>query len=284
MTADTPVPAEVLSAREGTGTAFPAALAAHARRPGALDDAAAWWSSTDPVARLVGLELSAVLAGPASPLAVADRGPALAQVAAQAAEAATSDDADLRWSAAKALGSVGPSEEALAVLLRLARDADPDVRWQALGCLPMALGTGPQALEGPAAHDVVAVLVAATADAEDEITEQAVFVLAEQIEPTGAAAAPAVADALAAHLPPSGALDGEAPGSGERASLAALGLARRDDPRAEPAVRAQLERALEAVRTESDPDAAAELDDAWLEAAELLPGVAMLLTEVHAAR
>jgi len=279
------VPAEVLRAREGTGTAFPAALAAHARRPGALADAAAWWSSADPVARLVGLELSAVLAGPASPLAVAERGPALAQVTAQAADAATSDDADLRWSAAKALGSVGPSGQALAVLLRLARDPDPDVRWQALGCLPMALGTEPGALEGPAAREVVAVLVAATADAEDEIAEQAVFVLAEQLDTAGAAAAPAVADALAAHLPPPGtpAADDEA-GSGERASLAALALARRDDPRAEPAVRARLAQALEAVRSESDPDAAAELDDAWLEAAELLPGLAPLLADVRAAR
>ena len=285
MTPDPSVPAEVLSAREGTGTAFPAALAAHARRPGALADAAAWWSSADPVARLVGLELSAVLAGPASPLAVADRGPALAQVAAQAREAATSDDADLRWSAAKALGAVGPSEEALAVLLRLARDPDPDVRWQALGCLPMALGTGPGALEGPGARDVVAVLVASTADAEDEITEQAVFVLAEQLEVAGAAAAPAVADALAAHLPAPGTSAGdEEAGAGERASLAALALARRDDPRAEPAVRARLEQALEAVRSEADPGAAAELDDAWLEAADLLPGLAPLVADVRAAR
>jgi len=284
-TVPTEVPAEVLSAREGTGTAFPAALAAHARRPGALADAAAWWSSADPVARLVGLELSAVLAGPASPLAVADRGPALEQVTAQAADAATSDDADLRWSAAKALGSVGTSERALAVLLRLARDTDPDVRWQALGCLPMALGTEPGALEGPAARDVVAVLVAATTDAEDEIAEQAVFVLAEQLEVAGAAAAPAVADALAAHLPaPGTSTDDDAAGSGERASLAALALARRDDPRAEAAVRERLARALEAVRSESDPDAAAELDDAWLEAADLLPGLAPLLADVRAAR
>lgn len=259
------LPAELLEAREGTGAAFPAALAAHARRAGALSDAARWWSSPEPVVRQVGLELSSVLAGPASPLPPDQREQARAQVAEQAAEAATSQDADLRWAAAKALGAAGPSPAGLAVLGDLVRDEDPDVRWQAVACLPLVLGSAAPAVEGDDGRRVVEALVAATADVDDDVAEQAVFALAEQLEPTGAAAAPAVADALAARL--------DAPG--EAGALAALGLVRRGDARGEPAVRAALVRALD------DPDA--ELDEPWLSAADLLPGLAALTADVRAA-
>ncbi|MGQ7296772.1 HEAT repeat domain-containing protein [Quadrisphaera sp. KR29] len=258
-------PTELLEAREGTGAAFPAALAAHARRPGALRDAATWWSSPRPVVRQVGLELSSVLAGPASPLPLEQREQARAQVADQAAQAATGEDADLRWAAAKALGAAGPSPEGLDVLGALVRDEDPDVRWQAVACLPLVLGSAAQAVEGDDGRRVVSALVAATADVDDDVAEQAVFVLAEQLEPTGAAAAPDVADALAARL--------DAPG--EAGALAALGLVRRGDARGEPAVRAALTRALD------DPDT--ELDEPWLTAADLLPALAALAAEVRTA-
>lgn len=259
------LPRELLEAREGTGAAFPAALATHARRPGALADAAAWWSGSEPLARQVGLELSSVLAGPASPLPVEERELARRQVAEQAGQAATSDDADLRWAAAKALGAAGPSPAAVAVLGGLVRDEDPDVRWQAVACLPLALGSAAEAVGGEDGSRVVDALVTATADADDDVAEQAVFALAEQLDPTGAAASPAVADALAARL--------DAPG--ETGGLAALGLVRRRDARAEPAVRAALTRALD--------DADFELDEPWLTAADLLPGLAALAADVRAA-
>lgn len=261
----TEVPAELLEAREGTGAAFPAALAAHARRSGALADAAAWWRSEEPSVRQVGLELSAVLAGPASPLPLADRERAREQVAEQAAQAATSPDADLRWAAAKALGAAGPSAAALDVLVVLSRDGDPDVRWQAVACLPLALGADGAWLDGEPGQRVVTALVHATEDDDADVAEQAVFALAEQLDPTGAAASAAVADALAARL--------DAPG--ETGGLAALGLVRRDDPRAEPAVRAALSGAL------ADPDS--ELDEPWLTAADLLPGLVALAADVRAA-
>ncbi|WP_180357542.1 HEAT repeat domain-containing protein [Streptomyces sp. NP160] len=259
------LPGALLEAREGTGAAFPAALAAHARRAGALDDAAAWWASPEPVVRQVGLELSAVLAGPASPLPVQARERARQQVADQAAQAATSDDADLRWAAAKALGSAGTSPAALDVLVVLLSDDDADVRWQAVACLPLALGADASTLDGDAGHRAVNALVGATRDEDEDVAEQAVFALAEQLEPTGAAGAPEVAEALAARL--------GAPG--ETGGLAALGLARRGDARAEPAVRAALSRALE------DPDS--ELDEPWLDAADLLPGLAALAADVRSA-
>lgn len=259
------LPSALLEAREGTGAAFPAALAAHARRAGALDDAATWWGSGEPAVRQVGLELSAVLAGPASPLPVDQREDARHQVAAQAAQAATSDDADLRWAAAKALGAAGPSPAALDVLVGLLSDADPDVRWQAVACLPLALGADAASLDGDAGRRAVGALVSATGDDDADVAEQAVFALAEQLEPNGAAASPAVADALAERL---GA-------AGETGGLAALGLVRRGDERGEPAVRAALEQAL------ADPDS--ELDEPWLTAADLLPGLAALAADVRSA-
>ncbi|WP_187279618.1 HEAT repeat domain-containing protein [Quadrisphaera setariae] len=259
------VPSELVEAREGTGAAFPAALAAHARRTGALADAAAWWGSPETAVRQVGLELSAVLAGPASPLPLAERDRAREQVAEQAAQAATSDDADLRWAAAKALGAAGPSAAALDVLVVLLSDADPDVRWQAVTCLPLALGADAGSLDGDAGRRAVGALLQATRDDDDDVVEQAVFALAEQLDPTGAAATPEVAHALAARL--------DAPG--ETGGLAALGLVRRSDDRAEPAVRAALARALD------DPDS--ELDEPWLTAADLLPGLAALAADVRSA-
>ena len=262
--------AALLLAREGTGAAFPAALARRAAAPGAMSDAAAWWREPDPVVRLVGLELSTALAGPASPLPVDVRGPAQQQAAAQARDAALSPDADLRWAAAKALGAVGASPGSLAALLRLVRDDDADVRWQAVACLPLVSGAS---ADGGAGGEAVDALVTACGDPDADVAEQAVFVLSEQLDPVGAAASPAVADALAVHLQDGGERD-------DVAALAALGLARRDDPRAEPAVRSRLAEALEAVRAGTDPDAAAELDDAWLTAAGLLPQLAPLLADV----
>ncbi|PWJ53169.1 HEAT repeat-containing protein [Quadrisphaera granulorum] len=259
------LPADLLEAREGTGATFPATLAAYARRPRALDQAATWWSSPDPVTRLVGLELSAVLAGPASPLPLDERERARHQVAAHASEASTGDDADLRWAAAKALGAAGPSAAALDVLTILIGDDDPDVRWQAVACLPLALGSDPGIVQGDPGRRAVETLVSATADSDDDVVEQAVFALAEQLEPDGVAATPAVADALVRRL--------DSPG--ETGGLAALGLARRDDPRAEPAVRAALEKTL------ADPEF--ELDEPWLSAADLLPGLATLAADVRRA-
>jgi HEAT repeat protein len=230
-------PDDLLAAREGTGVGFPAAVTAHARArggPAALADAVAWCGSPDPSARLVGLELLGALVAPGAP---APPPGAREQLLEHARRAAAEGDEDLRWVAAKVLGQAGAA--ALPALLALAGDPAGDVRWQVVSSLPLAAGSPPD----PAA---LAALLAAADDEDPEVRDQAVFALALQLDVDS----PAVREALLAHLHDA---------REDTAAQAARGLGLRGDDRVVPVL-------LERLATE-DPDALADLDEAWVEAA-----------------
>lgn len=257
-------PADLLAAREGTGVGFPAALTAHARARGgatALEDAATWCASPDPVVRLVGLELLGALVAPGAPTPPPGAREALLREARRAAAEDGEETEDLRWAAAKALGQTGP--DGLPALLALAADPAADVRWQAVSSLPLAAGPEPD-------DAAVAALLAAAGDEDPEVRDQAVFALGLQLEVDS----PAVRDALAAHLHDE---------REDTAAQAARGLAQRGDDRVVPVLLERLGPASTA-----DPEAVAELDETWVEAAgelgdaRLVPVLRSLRTRAEA--
>jgi HEAT repeat protein/PBS lyase HEAT-like repeat-containing protein len=128
--------------------------------------------------------------------------------------------ADLRWSAAHALGATGDAK-ALPQLLRFAGDPDADVRWQVAAGVPLGLDPLP-----PTAVDV---LLGLMSDSQKEVRDWATFTLGVQYEVD----TPRIRDALVARLDDPGA---------ETAGEAAVALAKRGDPRVYDVIAAALAR------------------------------------------
>jgi HEAT repeat protein len=242
-----PALAALLTAREGTGAAFPAALSSHLREAGgerSLTSARAWAADPDPAVVLVALELLGALTAPWSP--PPPQG-AVEELLAQADRALARPEEDLRWVAAKVLGRGGPG--ALPALLVLAGEGDPDVRWQALSSLPLLA----EGLTGRDRARLVQALMVATRDEDDEVRDQAVFALALQLEDDS----PAIRDVLSRAA--------QDPERSDTAGQAARGLALRGDARAMPAVLGRL--------GAEDPE---EVEETWVEAAGDLADPALL--------
>jgi HEAT repeat protein len=124
----------------------------------------------------------------------------------------TSDDCDVRWSLARALGTTSTDGRTTPLLLALMDDEDEDVRFRATAGLSVS------ADDEPAQGPVVDALLKALGDPCAEVRDWAAFALGVQRDVD----TPQVRDALLARLSD----DDEADTAGE----AAVGLARRGDP------------------------------------------------------
>lgn len=163
--------------------------------------------------------------------------------------AATNTDADVRWSAVAAIKDKNDSSlrqwnhRIRTVLLSLASDADSDVRFQAVASLPI------YAEDATLSDPVVAAILQATDDPDPTIRDWAVFGLGVQLDFD----ASIVRDVLFRHLDEA---------EGDTAGEAAVGLARRGDPRVYEVIAARL--------------AAEDVGNLWVEAAAELGDVRLV--------
>lgn len=145
---------------------------------------------------------------------LADRQPALLPLLLSVTgKALVSAHEDVRWSVAHALGH-SDDARVLPQLLRLVDDDDPDVRWKVVFALPRLVAEEEESLDHPA----VQALLSAFDDTDPEVRDWAVFGLGVLLDVDG----PVLRDALVRRLDDDG---------GDTAGEAAVGLARRGDPR-----------------------------------------------------